>query len=127
MNYNIQQVNTSTVKNASLLSPPVDFSIPGDTSPIPKYVIAVTGKNILKFGYCCEMKGHIYPIFLKINGSYTQPIYVGKDGVYEMQPETFKEEDEQGEIIETTSDIIITEIMVPQGIDFTLDYVVSTI
>ena len=125
MGYNIQQANTSTVKDATQVDPPFAFSVPGDDSPTPKYVVAVTGKNIIKFGYCCETKGHIYPIFLQMNGAYTQPTYIGKDGMYEMQPEVFKDANNT-EAVESTSDVTITEIMVPASIDFTLDYVVST-
>lgn len=125
MAYNILQANTNTVKGADPVDPPILFSIPGDDSEIPKYVIAVTGKQILKLGYCCENKGHIYPIFLKMNGSYNTPIFIGKEGMYEMQPEAFKDIN-NSESTEFTSNVIVTEVMVPAGIDFTLDYVVSS-
>ena len=122
MAYNISQANKSTVMDAQRIDPPIPFSIPGDDSETPKYVVAVTDKNIIKLGYCCENKGHIYPIFLKMNGTYSMPTYIGKDGMYEMQPETFKDANNI-EATKSTSDVIITEVMVPADIDFTLDYV----
>lgn len=126
MGYNISQANKSTVADAQRVDPPISFSVPGDDSETPKYVVAVTDKNIIKLGYCCENKGHIYPIFLKMNGVYSAPTYIGKDGMYETQPETFQDVNDT-EATESTSDVIITEVMVPADIDFTLDYVVSTI
>lgn len=126
MSYNISQANRSTVQNAEPASPPINFSVPGDDSPVPQYVVAVADKQIIKLGYCCENKGHIYPIFLKMNGKeeYSM-IYVGKDGMYEMQPETFKDTNDP-DAEESKSDVVITEVKVPAGIDFTLDYVCST-
>jgi hypothetical protein len=126
MRYNISQVNKNTVKDAPQVDPPISFSIPGDDSEMPKYIVAVTDKNIIKLGYCCENKGHIYPIFLKMNGTYNTPIYIGKDGMYEMQPETFKDVNDS-ESEKSTSNVIIEEVIVPAGIDFTLDYVTSIV
>ena len=125
MGYNISQANKNTVADAQRVNPPISFSVSGDDSETPKYVIAVTGKNIIKLGYCCENKGYIYPIFLKMNGVYSTPTYIGKDGMYEIQPETFKDANDTG-AMESTSDVIVTEVMVPADIDFTLDYVIST-
>lgn len=121
MAYNISQANANTVKGAEQVDPPVEIVLPADEET-PKYVVAVTGVKIIKLGYCCENKGHIYPIFLKINGSYEAPFYIGKEGIYEMQPESFKDTN-NSEAEESTSDVVITEVMVPTGVDFTLDYV----
>lgn len=123
MSYNIAQANSATIKGAKRVSAPISFDLP-DEGEIPQYVIAVTGKNIIKFGYCCETKGHIFPIFLKMNGEYKTPFYVGKEGMYEMQVETFQNTNDS-EAEESLSDVIITEIMVPADIDFTLDYIIS--
>ena len=60
-----------------------------------------------------------------MNGAYSAPTYIGKDGMYETQPETFQDANDS-EATESTSNVIITEVMVPADIDFTLDYVVST-
>lgn len=124
MAYNIQQINTSMLKGATPRSAPLGFILP-DNGEIPQYIVALTGKNIIKLGYCCEEKGHIFPIFLKMNGSYKEPIYIGKDGIYEMQQETFQDSNNY-ESEEEISNVIITEVMVPYGINFTLDYVTLT-
>jgi hypothetical protein len=125
MAYNIQQANTATVKGAPQVDAPISFTIPGDNSEIPKYVVAVSDKEILKLGYCCEEKGHIYPIFLEMNGKY-EIIRLWKNGIYEMQPEQFTNANDS-DAEEETTDVIVTGVMVPAGIDFVLDYVTSVI
>lgn len=121
MAYNIAQVNSSMLKDAERKSPPLGITLPNDdTGEVPDYIVALKDKRIIKLGYCCEPKGHIYPIFLKMNGVYSTPFYIGKDGMYEMQKETFQDANSSEE--ESTSEVIITEVMVPADIDFTLEY-----
>ena len=135
MAYNIKQENKSTVVGKPSMAPPKSFKEPNaefrngkyeiemvDTEQL--YVVAVDDKKIIKLGYCCENRGHIYPIFLKMNGKW-EIIHIGKEGMYEMQPETFKDVNELNSE-ESISDVVITSVAVPVGIDFTLDYVFVT-
>ncbi len=128
MAYNIAQVNSSMLKDAERKSPPLGFVLPdGDTTDSPKYIVALRDKKIIKLGYCCEPKGHIYPIFLKMNGTYSTPFYIGRDGMYEMQRENFQDINSEDEDDESTSNVLITEVMVPADIDFTLEYVTKVL
>lgn len=122
MKYNIQQVTQDTIslENGINLVPFLSLdsldSLPNpDPNNVnyPSYKKILSNVEIIKFGYCCENKGILYPIIINIDGKY-QMIFPNKEGIYEMQPEEFQEE---------TTDCIVTEILVPEGIEFTLDYV----
>ncbi len=134
-NYNIRQVTDSDVKDYPevyyTISIPKRSNIKDENGRYPiirtheniPYATAIDGVNILKFGYCCEEKGILYPIYLNFGGGF-EPFQIGKEGMYEMQPETWKDIN-NSESEEDTSNVIITGIRVPKNIDFTLDYVVS--
>lgn len=136
MAYNIQQVNQNTLQGASQVDPPEIVQIPqlektsGGMSEIKmvnsdkKYIVAVDSKKIVKLGYCCENAGIIYPIFLKVNGTY-KPFMPSKEGIYEIQPETFSDINNEDEEPITISPII-TSVMVPADIKFVLDFATST-
>lgn len=94
----------------------------GEATTAPYYVISSTklGSNaVSKLGYCCEVKGIGYPIFLTINGNKTQ-FEVGKTGMFEFHDEVWK--NVNGDNQERTAHIITTEVRVPKDIAFTLDY-----
>lgn len=132
-NYNIKQVTNYDIQDAAIIQKIV--SIPSrvsdgnggytivNTDVTVDYKTAVDGVNILKMGYCCEPKGIDYPIYLQMNGSYKE-FKVGRDGMYEMQPENWQNVN-LSDPTEKTTDIIITGVRVPANIEFTLDYVVS--
>lgn len=77
---------------------------------------------IVKLGYVCEPKGKDYPIYLISNGDEKE-FYLGKTGMFEIQPETFLDinGDEDEEIITVIPKI--TAIQVPVDIQFKLDFV----
>lgn len=51
--------------------------------------------NVYKFGYCCENRAIQYPIFLSFDGNNTfQKFAIGSTGMFEFQPETFKDADD---------------------------------
>lgn len=85
------------------------------------YIIptSMLGNNITKMGYCCEVKGIAYPIFLTINDIETQ-FELGKTGMFEFQDETWK--DVNGDDTERVAQVIVSEVKVPKDIKFTLDY-----
>ena len=60
--------------------------------------------KIVKFGYMCEPKAMVFPIYLKIDGEYKK-FQIGKTRILEA------------------SEIEISGIRVPKGIEFTLDYI----
>lgn len=76
---------------------------------------------IIKLGYVCEPKGIDYPIYLMSQGTVKE-FYLGKTGMFEIQPETFKDINDE-EAQELTHTPQITAIHVPRDIVFKLDYV----
>ena len=121
-NYNIKQITNYDISGY----PTVNYSITfpnGDVKTVP-YITALDGSQIVKLGYCCEPKGIDYPIYLTIKGQGTLPFKVGRDGMYEMQSEDWKNVNIQDSMNKIT-DIIITGVQVPEGIEFTLDYVLT--
>lgn len=132
-NYNIKQVTNYDVQDNATIQRQITMPnrVPDgkggykivDEVVTVDYKLALDGVNILKLGYCCEPKGVDYPIYLQMNGSY-QEFKVGKNGMYEMQPEEWKNVNIQ-DPVEKTTDVLITGVRVPAGIEFTLDYVVS--
>lgn len=88
-----------------------------------EYVQVIANVDVIKLGYCCEPKAFIYPIFLKMHDTYHQ-IQIGKDGMYEMQPEDWKDVNAE-EVKEKTSNVIVSGVRVPKNVNFTLDYVLN--
>ena len=130
--YNIKQITNYELQNSQsvtyTITVPHRKDTPNDNGTYDiefieeeiLYKTAIEGTEIVKLGYCCEPKGFIYPIFLQMNGKY-QEIKIGKNGMYEMQIENWKTEDDE----EEKSDVIVTGVRVPANINFTLDYVIT--
>ena len=125
MAYNIRQVNNYTIKGKTRRTPPESFDLPGTDSVIPQYISAVSD-DIIKFNYCCEPSGHIYPIFLKVRGTYRM-IFPDKYGMYGIQPEEITLDDNVSSEDSQQTNVTVTEILVPDGINFTLDYATVSI
>lgn len=134
-NFNIKQVtNHDNLPYVGTYSVDVPYAIPDgnggfiiETKPTDvRYLVATNDNNqrIVKLEYCCEPKGIDYPIYLTIKGQGTLPLKVGRNGMYEMQPEDWKNVNIQDPVDKTT-DITITGVQVPEGIEFTLDYVLT--
>lgn len=132
-NFNIKQVtNHDDLPYVGTYSVDVPYTMPDgngnfiiETKPTDvRYLVATNDNNqkIVKLGYCCEPKGVDYPIYLTIKGQGTLPFKVGRNGIYEMQSEDWKNVNIQDPVDKTT-DIIVTGVQVPEGIEFTLDYV----
>ena len=77
-----------------------------DAEVVDNYIELDLGQ-VVKFGYICEAKGIIHPIYLKIDGEYVK-FQMGKTGMFEI-----------------ATDVAITDIKVPAGISFTIDYIVK--
>lgn len=125
MAYNIRQVNNYMIKGGKLRTPPKQFEVPGTDTVIPQYLSAVSD-DVIKFSYCCEPSGHIYPIFIKVRGTYRM-IFPDKYGIYNMQPEEITLEENVSSEDSQKTNTTITEILVPNGVDFTLDYATVSI
>jgi len=84
--------------------------------------LAMLKQPIFKMGYCCEMRGTNYPIFLTINGKEKE-FRIGNSGMYEFQPEVYMNINKSKE--EKIAEPLVTKILVPAGINFVLDYYYS--
>ena len=83
------------------------------------YVDALKNLEIIKLGYCCEDRGIIYPIFIKNkNSGDFDEIQICKNYIYEAQIEDDDDKEYR---------IAITDVQVPLGINFTLDYMIEEI
>ena len=135
-NYNIRQVTNYDLDDAPTtiytISVPERATEPDAEGNYPisfvdeeiEYKTALSNVEILKLGYCCSQNGIIYPIFLEMDGEYIQ-INMGKDCMYEFQPEQWKNVNDEEPKTKTT-DIIVTGVRVPADIKFTLEYVTET-
>lgn len=90
----------------------------GSISQVIEYKTILEDVRIIKFGYCCEERGVVYPIILKNNGIYKQ-FKINEKCMFELDPERFKNNPAK----EKTHNVNITGVKIPVGIDFTFDYV----
>ena len=117
-------VNIKQLTNFDMAGDPVIESIRkhGEATTALYYIITSSqlGSNaISKLGYCTEVRGIGYPIFLTINGKKTS-FEIGKTGMFEFQDEEWR--NINGDNIERIAQILVSEVRVPAGINFTLDY-----
>ena len=119
---NIKQLTNFDIQNATIKEKEIykggDL---GEEISYPYLTItqAMLGAPIFKMGYCCEVKGINYPIFLTVN-NIEHEFQIGKTGMFEFQPETWKDINVSEEEYETN--ITVTQILVPKDIKFVLDY-----
>lgn len=121
---NIRQLTNHDIAAAGASTVPKTFLKGGDKGEYITYDYYVVptsllGKSIFKMGYCCEVKAISFPIFLTINNKETM-FEIGKTGMFEFQNETWK--DINGDNIERTALVEVSEIKVPTGLNFTIDY-----
>lgn len=146
--YNIKQITNFDIKDLPEVTKTViaGGDIGYDIHGYKKVKYKVISQSILKnkinkFGYCCEPKAIQYPIFLTINGKEVevepQGFQIGKTGMFELQPDTWKDiNDFNSE--EKEAEVFVTEIKVPwewinesednkrqYGFNFKLDFIYS--
>lgn len=143
--YNVQQLTNFSITDKPSLTKTIEVPIleGKEIQMVPIQIAYKTALEVkqdnnnmgnlgyIKFGYCCEPKGIIFPIFICTNksglGNYF-PIQIGREGMYEFQNETFKDINAKDEKNGTSSkevetDIKILGIQVPADLKFTLDYI----
>lgn len=110
--YNIKQITNFTIPDtAPTTQEQIKIEgdvIPGTSTPRIRTVYYkditndIISQGIEKIGYCCEPKALQYPIYLHFNnGAEYEYFQIGKTGMYEVQPEEYKniEDPEQKEEI----------------------------
>lgn len=77
------------------------------------------GGKTFQLAYYCKDKFEKYPIYIIQNNIETQ-FNIGKNGIFEFQPEVFIEDGEEVE-----AKVRVSEIKVPSDIEFTIDYYIN--
>ena len=119
---NITQITNFDLASVSTVSKVIHKGGEGTRVSKPYKIVpqSYIPHSIIKLGYCVESKGIDLPIFLTVNGTEKE-FQIGKTGMYEFQPETWKNiNDDDSE--EQTIEVEVTGIAVPANIVFTLDY-----
>jgi hypothetical protein len=91
-----------------------------DNLPIEDGFFVITFPSpAFKLGFCGDVLSIGKTIYLKLDGEL-KPFEIGKTGMFEFQPETFRDENAGAPEV----DIIITcpEVRIPADLKFTLDY-----
>ena len=116
---NIKQITNYDLSDAPVVTKAISKA--GDLTTYPYKVIDISRLKgtVIKLGYCCEVKGIAYPIFLTFPEG-EEEIQIGKTGMYEFQPEEWL--DVNGDNTERTATVNCTQVAVPADIKFTLDY-----
>ena len=117
--------NLKQITNFDILDAPSKTRVimkAGELTSYPYRVIDISKLkgSTTKLGYCCEVKGIAYPIFLTFQGQGEAEFEIGKTGMFEFQDETWK--NVNGDNEERIATVICTQVEVPDNIKFTLDY-----
>lgn len=125
-NYDITEVMPTSTENIYIpkrIEENGEVRIDKVLTPI-EYVTIVNNSRIIKLGYCCKLQEIIYPIYLRMDGVFRQ-INIGREGMYEMQPETWKNVNDLNNPTEKTTNVVVTAVKVPKQAHFTLDCVIN--
>ena len=123
MGNNIQQIREDYFIGKTPVSPPKTIIMPpgsGTTIEYNYYDFELP-TNTFKIGYCCEPKGISYPIFITTTTSAEQKFEIGKTGMFEVQPEDWKNINVDQEE-EETAEVYVTKVSFPSNIKFVFDY-----
>ena len=113
--YNIRQVtNYDNSKFGTEMKGNIEYII------IPQSIL---GGNVVKFSFCINdfIETKNYSIYLTIRNN-EKKINIGKSGIYETNVEEYYNTTEEKY---KTIKPLITEIKIPNNIEYTLDYVIE--
>ena len=121
---NICQLTQADMTNASIAQKVIDKGgDKGQTITANYYIITSTmlgSSNVTKMGYVANSNPACnYPIFLTLNGVETE-IQLGKTGMFEFHDETWEDVNIPTE--KETATVSLSEVKVPVGFNFCLDY-----
>jgi hypothetical protein len=102
-----------------------------------KYKRFDPGVPVIKFGFCMNTNSGIgFPIYISKTNSFDDAVclYLGKTGMYEWQPEEWRDVNDEGYNTEQTAEVQIQTFWLPYSVtdpaeneykfDFVLDYVI---
>lgn len=121
---NICQLTQADMTNASITQKVIDKGgDKGQTITANYYIITSTmlgSLNVTKMGYVANSNPACnYPIFLTLNGVETE-FQLGKTGMFEFHDETWEDVNIPTE--KETATVSLSEVKVPVGFNFCLDY-----
>ena len=124
---NIRQLTQADMTGASTVQKTIDKGGDrGQTVTVDYYIITseiLGSSNVFKMGYCANSNPAInYPIFLTLNGTETE-FQLGKTGMFEFHDETWEDVNVPTE--EQIATVSLSEVKVPAGFNFCLDYCYS--
>lgn len=124
---NISQLTQANMTGASTVQKTIDKGgDAGQTVTVDYYIITsemLGSSNVTKMGYCANSNpAKNYPIFLTLNGIETE-FQLGKTGMFEFHDEIW--EDVNIPIEEQIATVSLSEVKVPVGFNFCLDYCYS--
>ena len=122
--HNICQLTQADMTNASITQKIIDKGgDKGQTITADYYIItsAMLGSsNVTKMGYIANSNpARNYPIFLTLNGTETE-FQLGKTGMFEFHDEAWKDVNVPTD--EKIATVSLSEVKVPVGFNFCLDY-----
>jgi len=125
--YNIRQLTQANMTGASTVQKTIDKGgDKGQTVTVDYYVITsemLGSANVTKMGYVANSNpARNYPIFLTLNGTETE-FQLGKTGMFEFHDETWQDVNVPTE--EEIATVSLSEVKVPAGFNFCLDYCYS--
>lgn len=124
MAYDIKQKNSWNIDAYSGWAAAVNFldwetgTFRTDSSQYKEVIPRNADLKIVKLSYSCDPSKAGFPFYLSFDGGTYQEFYPGKYGVYDINPETYR--DENGE--EHEAKVRITGAQVPCSFPFVLTY-----
>lgn len=125
--YNIRQLTQADMTGASTVQKTIDKGgDKGQAVTVDYYIITsemLGSANVTKMGYVANSNpARNYPIFLTLNGTETE-FQLGKTGMFEFHDETWQDVNVPTE--EEIATVSLSEVKVPAGFNFCLDYCYS--
>lgn len=109
--YNIKQLTNFDIQDYEVSSKHKIFN--NDDSEEISYAKFNFLQSVTKLGYCCETRAIGYPIILYFEDGTNSEFEIGKTGMFEMQIETFVNND---------IEIKVIAVEVPKDYNFVIDY-----
>lgn len=124
INYNLKQITNFTAEELKEQDA-IDIVNDGEWEYYKFTTTHFGNLPMLKFGYICEPNAFNIPIYITFAG-YTEPnkFTLGKTGIFEIQPEIFIDKN-SAEQLEENIKFEITELRIPTGFSFSIDYITA--
>ena len=123
INYNLKQITNFTAEKLREQNA-VDIVNDGEWEYYKFTTTHFGNLPMLKFGYICEPSASNIPIYITFSNSQPNKFILGKTVIFEIQPEIFIDKNSVEQLEENIT-FEITEIRVPTGFSFSIDYITT--